>query len=121
MRGRPGQWGRPEPAVSRRRYSEAGCRGRVSDAGRVSDLSVADLPEHSLRHPDLARNRAADRDCSTSLPAYRDRGTNRAGCAALLPRTKNILHDELHDPVPEYVSARLPVPLSWSYALLRRF
>src|SRR5437660_2406001 len=31
--------------------------------------------------------------------AYRDRGTNRAGCAALLPRTKNIPHDELHDPV----------------------
>ena len=77
-----------EPAVARRQCPEAGCRDRVSDAGRLSDLSVADLPEHSLRHPDLARNRAPDRACSTRCLHIATEGPIGHWCGAIASREK---------------------------------
>ena len=49
-------------------------------------------------------------------------GPDRRGDASLLPPAQTAVHDLVSHPLPiEYLNARWPIPLSVSYAWLRRF
>ncbi len=73
----------------------------------------------SLTHRGIVRRKIEEFDCEhLHIATEGPLGLMAASVAKKAGRTFTTSY---HTRFPEYVSARLPVPLSWSYSLLRRF
>ena len=94
---------------------------RFPVAGRISDVSGADLSGPAPGAAEPATDRAPHRAGRAGRDPRRDRRTDRLHGARLLPQARTAVHHELHDAISRIHLGALADPESWIYAALRRF
>src|SRR5262249_13746662 len=103
-----------QPATPRRRH-------RIPQPGWFSVHSDTDLSRIALGVAAPARDRAPHRSGQAGCDPYRDRRADRPRGGRLLPKARPALHHQLHDALPENISAPPPIPQTLLYPALRRF
>ena len=117
-----GQRRRAHADVARCARAQPERRDRVPDAGRVPVPAAADLQRPAHRAAQSARDRPPHRARPARRDPHRDRRADRARGARLLPARASWPFTTCFTTLfPEYIAARVPIPRSWSYAVLRRF